>query len=64
MGSRTGDRGNDPETYDDEGLRKEIVRVQNKLRFTESPSASLRKKIDVRLYNLRKEAARRGLENE
>ncbi|WP_146149008.1 hypothetical protein [Pseudaminobacter soli (ex Li et al. 2025)] len=59
MGSRTKDRGNDPASYDDIGLRKEIDRTRMQLRTFSNLNSSLRKRRASRLFNLEKELARR-----
>lgn len=59
LGKRTKNRGNKPDSYDDEGLRKEIVRVHLQLQTLPHLSSSLRKLRTSRLHNLEKELARR-----
>jgi len=59
LGTRTKDRGNKPDSYDDEGLRREIARVRSQLQTLPHLSSSLRKLRTSRLYNLEKELARR-----
>lgn len=65
MGSRSGNRGQEPAgqepaTYSDNGLRQEIKRAQTWLQiFGSRSSSSLRKLRTSRIHNLEKELERR-----
>jgi len=52
-------RGNEPASYDDDGLRQELERVRMRLKILPGLKSSLRKLSLSRLHHLEKELARR-----
>jgi hypothetical protein len=60
MGTRTGNRGDGPSSYDDEGLRAELARVRMQLKLLPPRNAGIRKSLQSRLHNLERVQFRRS----
>ncbi|MFL5295283.1 MAG: hypothetical protein ACJ798_02765 [Phenylobacterium sp.] len=60
MGTRTSKRGEPPDSYTDAELAQETARVETRIGLPLKLKAGLRKRLESRLHNLRREQMKRG----